>query len=65
MTIGQGQLAIKPASSTTHKSYLRNGIGNKSEFDAMFAAIEHEIYTEVTFTPEEIMQQNLEVVSET
>jgi hypothetical protein len=46
-------------SSSGYNMYLRTGIGDKAAYDAMFAVIEHEIFIETNYTPEEILLENI------
>jgi hypothetical protein len=56
---------IKFVATTTEIStvgydlYLKTGIGDKSIFDAEFAAVARTIYVDVTYTPEEIVLGNI------
>ena len=46
-------------STVGYDLYLKTGIGDKSIFDAEFAAIDRTIFVDVTYTPEEIVAGNI------
>jgi hypothetical protein len=46
-------------SSTGYKLFERTGLGDGAAFDAAFAEIDHTIFVEVTYTPEEIIEGNI------